>query len=202
MIRTSSHRAGVFVTLAVCLLGSLSLIVGWGFGIDRFVRINQISNAMVPVTLVCLILLSLASLPSRRYAKFQLIMLVGTILAMIFAKLMASPSLLGLFVFDVMATDGLSYATILGMLIATISPAIRLGVIPLDPDWEFHAPLFGLLMGVVAIFVLTFDPISFSKIQPFTHLSLYTPIGLSLIYLSQLLFVDFLFDETEEEKKA
>lgn len=197
MIRTTSDLVGILLTVAVLALCCLSLLIGWGLGVERLVRATSTSNAMLPATILCLILLSLANFPIRRAARHQMLLLAAALIALCVFKLITAPNLVGLFMFDPPQSDGLSYATMIGILIAAIAPAIRLGVIPLEPDWQLHAPLFGLLMSVLAIFVLTFDPILFDEIQPFTDLSHYTAAALSLIYLSQLLFANTVGDDSE-----
>ncbi|WP_407494039.1 hypothetical protein [Pseudooceanicola sp. MF1-13] len=187
MIHSPSGLIGVLVTIAVLLFCGLSLFLGWGAGVDALVRMGPYGNAIVPATSLCLMLLGLATLPVPALSRVQkLSIAVGLVAIAIFA-FVRDGRIIGLFVYTPGPEDGLSHATIIGLLLLAVSPAIRLGFLPLDREWTFHVPLFGLLFSVVAIFGISFDAYYFDQIEPFVNLSHYTALAMICLFAAQLM---------------
>ena len=191
--KLSSHQMGLTLTTTVALFSLAVLGIGWGVGVDQLVRVSAESNAIVPSTALCLILVATAAIPLPRLAILQRVILVAafiTLLSIATLDLFAGVGHAHQLGFAGSDSDGMSHATVIGLSFALIAPAVRLRMLPLAREWEFHASLFGTLVCAALTLVTTLDPFSFDHIPLFINLSQYTAILLTLLFAGQLAAAD------------
>lgn len=185
----TSHKLGLMLTIIVAIYGLFILAIGWGAGLDPVVRIGPEGNAIVPSTALCLILIAAASVPLKSGRIFQRAVLVAgfaTLFVIAVADMIGGTEGAHHLGFQGHEGDRMSNATVTALTIALIPAAVRLGMLPLAREWEFHAALFGVLLCTTLTLATVLDPQSFDSIGFFVGLSQYTAILLTLLFAGQL----------------
>lgn len=183
----SSRHPCVLLTLVVLAVSLTVLVAGWGFGFEPLVRWQAGQNASVPVSALCIALISFASLRSgKRFRPVQAAALGAALIFVVLASIPALDRSVWLLT-SPRAGDGCALATRIGLVLASLSPAIRLGVVRLPADWRFHAPFFGLVAAGLAVVLISLDPELANLIPSFGGLSLLTAVLMACLFAAQLL---------------
>ncbi|EAQ03983.1 hypothetical protein OB2597_12086 [Pseudooceanicola batsensis HTCC2597] len=189
-----SHADGFAAGLIVLVVAvSLaSLMVGWGAGVEWLVRVSERRSAMVPGPALCLALIAGSSLLFDRgpYRAARKVALAGALVIlgfMILAPHLADGPLDTWLLSGSGTADGVSRAAMIGLALAAVAPAVRLGLFPVSGEWQFHIPLFGLMVAVVISGLVAFDPLTFETLGLFRHLSLIEAVLMSLLFGAQVL---------------
>ena len=169
-------------------------------------RLTGTANAIVPGTAFCLVLVAFASLPlSQSTASIQravlflcLVVLGGMSLLSTVTGQDVSKWVTG----RAAPQDGMSVATQIGILGTMVQPAIRLRLLPLPSEWQFHLPFFGLVISLLLVLLIVIDPVTSNLMPALEHLSLYTAMLLALLFTAQLLQGEQADDITESDSSG
>jgi signal transduction histidine kinase/CheY-like chemotaxis protein len=190
-VAQDSFRAGVAVTRTALapVLAALTiaialddLVLGWGAGIDLFVRLRPGLPGVVPVSALCILVAGFGVLASQRTRSPTLPLASAGLLALIVSATWLSrlgPELLP-------GRDRMSVATTIGPLLIAASLALR--TLPNDRGVPaaISVESLGLVLVTIPLIGYAYDAHALFGIPAYTSLALQTTLSLLFLFLAQL----------------
>lgn len=177
---TSWHsKATFFLAASTGVLALLNLILGWGFGVEFFLRIWPAFPAMVPNTAMSLLLGSLGVIALHRGAKPWVVRLCSLLIA---ADVVANYRLP---LFD-MDPDGMSIGTALACLLVAVCLWART-MQGLTTIARLLPKTLGLSIAMVPIIGYLYNSEALFANPVYTLMSLHTAIGFTALFVAFLI---------------
>lgn len=161
------------------ILALLNLILGWGAGLDFFIRIHPSFPAMVPTTAVCLLLGSLGLIAIHQDQSRWIARGCGLFIATLVIANYRLPH------FD-LGRDGMSIGTALACTLIAVCLVFKT-----LPDLPFVGRLFPKTLGLSVVMIPTigfmFNADALFNNAIYTQMALHTAIGLAALFIGFLL---------------
>lgn len=179
-IPTSWHgNTGFVLAASTGVLALLNLILGWGLGVEFFVRIWPAFPAMVPTTAIALLLGSLGLIASHKGAKPWVVRLCSVLIA---ADVVANYRL-PLIEFE---RDGMSTGTALACLLVAVCLWSRT-VQGLTTVARLLPKTLGLSIAIVPIIGYLYNSEALFANPVYTLMALHTAVGFTALFVAFLI---------------